>query len=532
MYGDLVLINGRILTMDPARPEATAVAIRAGRVVYVGDDADARRAAGDRAFVMDLGGKTATPGLYDAHTHPMALGLALADLNLASPPNESIADLVGLVGAEAMRRPAGSWIVGRGYDQARLREQRHPNRHDIDSVAPNHPVLLIRTCHHIGVANSRALALAGITAGTPDPEGGTIDRDEHGDPTGVLREAAFERVRLAMGEPDADGVAAAVVAAGKELLRHGVTSTVEAVVDRPEEVQAYQRLRDNGRLPVRTSLMMMIDSMLDGMEALGIRTGFGDEWLRIGPAKLFADGTIGGRTARMRVPYEGQAENVGLLMMPPSALKEKVLRAHRLGFQVAIHAIGDAAIDLVLDAYEEALRLHPRPNPRHRIEHCTIVDQATIRRIARLGAVVIAETSSLHYFRDAYIQNLGLERLRYVCAMKSFARQGVIAAASTDAPIVPISATLGLQNMLTRVDIDGNSLWPEECISLDEALRAYTVHAAYASFEDRIKGMLKAGMIGDVTVFETDIRSVDPSDLASVRVDYTVTDGNIVYQRT
>ena len=180
----------------------------------------------------------------------------------------------------------------------------------------------------------------------------------------MLRETAFERVRLAMGEPDADGVADAVVAAGKELLKHGVTSTVEAGVGRPEELRAYQRLRDNGRLPVRTYLMMMIDEMLDDMVALGIRTGFGDEWLRIGPAKLFSDGTIGGRTARMRVPYEGQAENVGLWMMPPAELKEKVLRAHASGFQVGIHAIGDAAIDLVLDAYEEAMRRRPATRTR------------------------------------------------------------------------------------------------------------------------------------------------------------------------
>jgi predicted amidohydrolase YtcJ len=278
--------------------------------------------------------------------------------------------------------------------------------------------------------------------------------------------------------------------------------------------------------------MMIIDEMLAPMTEIGLRTGMGDEWLRIGPAKLFGDGSIGGRTARMRRPYEGQAENVGLWMLPPAELKQKVLRAHRAGFQVGIHAIGDAAIDLVLDAYEEAMRAHPRPNPRHRVEHCSIIDEATIARIARLGVVPIPGTSFLYYFRDAYVQNLGYDRIRYAYGMASFAKHGVIAAASTDAPVVSTSATIGLQTMLTRRDIAGNEIWPEEAIDLDAALRSYTVNGAYASFEEGIKGTLKPGMIGDVTVFETDLRGVAPAELGQVRVDYTITDGNVAYHRS
>jgi predicted amidohydrolase YtcJ len=529
--GDLLLVNGRLITMDRERPTATALAIRAGRIVAVGDDEEARRAAVSGTEAIDLRGRTATPGLNDAHAHPMAVGFALADLDLGTPPNRSIRDLVALVGQTAKTRLPGAWIVGRGYDQARLEEQRHPTRDDLDGVTPDHPVLLIRACHHIGVANSRALAAVGFTSSTPDPDGGTIDCDEHGEPTGVLRETAFEQVRAAIGEPTEDQIADALVLGGQSFLASGVTSAVEAGIGRPEQLRAYQRLRREHRLPIRSYLMMLIAETLDDLIALGIRTGLGDDWLRIGPAKLFSDGSIGGRTARMRRPYEGEPDNVGLWMMPEDELKAKVRKAHAAGFQVGIHAIGDAAIDLVLDAYEEAMRSDPRPDPRHRIEHCSIVDEATIARIARLGVIPVPGTSFLYHFRDAYTQNLGYDRLCHTYGMASFARHGVIAAASTDAPVVPTSATVGLQTMMTRRDVNGAEVWPEEAVSLDQALRAYTVNGAYASFEEGIKGTLAPGMLGDVTVFEIDLRGVAPAEIGGVQIDYTIAGGTIAYAR-
>jgi predicted amidohydrolase YtcJ len=531
MTGDLLLFNGRVITMDAAKPEATAVAIRGGKVAAVGSDAEAAGAAGHKAESIDLKGRTATPGLNDAHAHPMSVGFALSDLNLASPPNNSVSDLVALVKRETQRVAMGTWIIGRGYDQARLADQRHPTRHDLDAVSPDHPVLLMRACHHIAVANSRALALANISASTPDPDGGTIDRDEHGEPTGVVRETAMERVRATIGDPTVEQMAEALVLGGNSFLASGVTSTVEAGIHRPEEMHAYQRLRENGKLPVRTYLMMIIDEMLEPLIESGIRTGLGDTWLRIGPAKLFSDGSIGGRTARMRRPYEGEAENVGLWMLPPEEIKQKVLKAHTAGFQVGIHAIGDAAIELILDAYEEAMDAAPRPDPRHRIEHCSIVDEGLLDRIAKLGVIPIPGTSFLHAFRDAYVQNLGLDRIRYAYGMASFAKRGIIAAASSDAPVVPTTATIGLQTMMSRLDSKGNAVWPEEAISLDNAIRAYTVNGAYASFEEKVKGTLAPGYLGDVTVFETDLRTVAAEEIGDVHVDLTIAEGNIAYHR-
>lgn len=519
------------MTMNPEQPRASAVTIRMGRVVHVGNDAGAKAAAAPGSAAIDLAGRTATPGLNDAHAHPMSVGFALLDLDLSPERNASIGDLLGLVRDAVRERPAGTWILGRGYDDARLAEGRHPTRADLDEIAPDHPVILIRMCHHIGAANSAALRLAGVTRETPDPAGGIFDRDEDGEPTGVLREAALTVVRAVMPEPDEAAMMAALEAGGREFLRAGVTSAVEAGIYDPRELHAYQRLREQGRLPFRAYLMMIIDETLDDLVSLGIQTGFGDDWLRIGPAKLFSDGSIGGRTAMMHAPYERQPENYGLWMMPPDELKVKVRRAHDAGFQVGIHAIGDAAIDLVLDAYEEAQRANPRPDPRHRIEHCSIVDDRILGRIRDLGVIPIPGTSFLRHFRDAYINNLGEWRIGQAYGMRSFARFGITAAASSDAPVVPVNALAGVQTMVTRKDILGRPCNPEESISLEDALRAYTVHGAIASFEEGIKGTLRPGMLGDVAVFETDLGTINPDDLAGVNVDYTIAEGHVVYER-
>lgn len=531
MTGNLLLTGGRIKTMIESAPCAEAMAIRNGIIVAVGSNDEVKAAAAPGSQVLDLAGRTATPGLNDAHAHPMMLGAALGDLVLNTPPVGSIGEIVELVSAATQRRAPGSWIIGRGYDQARLQDQRHPTRDDLDAVSPGHPVLLMRACHHIGVANSAALALAGIDSATADPEGGQIDRDDAGRPTGVVREAALGMVQDAIDDPTQDELERRIERGLEAFLAEGVTSVAEAGIRRAEELRAYQSLWRRGALPARVSLMMIISDTLDEMIALGVQSGLGDARLRIGPAKLFSDGSIGGRTARMRQPYVGETDNFGLWMQDPGEMKRLVRTAHSAGFQVGIHAIGDAAIDLILDAYEEAQIADPRPDPRHRIEHCSIVDLDTIDRIARLGVIPIPGTSFLYHFRDVYVQNLGMERIRYAYGMRTFAERGVIAAASTDAPVVPPKATIGLQTMMTRTDISGAAVWTEETVPLDAAIRAYTVNGAYASFEEHRKGSLAPGMAGDVTVFETDLDTIPAHEIGGVRVDHTIIEGDVVFSR-
>lgn len=531
MVGDLVLVNGRIRTMNPAQPGAEAVAIRQGRIVAVGGNDEVRAAVPVGTETIDLRGRTATPGLNDAHAHPMMLGFALLDLDLDPGKNPAISDIVRQVQAATQGRPAGSWIVGRGYDDALLDERRNPTRYDLDAVSPDHPVLLYRTCHHIGVVNSAALALAGVNRNTPDPDGGVFDRDPSGEPTGVLREHALALVSSVLPEPSIEELRAALLRGGQDFLKSGVTSTAEAGIRNASELRAYQDLAAAGELPVRTSLMMIIDDTLDALIDLGIRTGFGDDWLRIGPAKLFSDGSIGGRTAKMRHPYLNDGANTGLWMLPPAELIAKVARAHRAGFQVAIHAIGDAAIELVIDAYEAAQLAEPRPDPRHRIEHCSITDDGLLARIASLGIVPIPGTAFLRYVRDAYLNNLGEDRIKQAYGFVSYERFGIIAAASSDAPVVSTSAVASLQTMVTRRDLFGQPVNLAEAIPLEAALRAFTVNGAYATFEEGNKGMLVPGMLGDVTVFETDLFAVEPAALAEVQVDFTISDGVVRHAR-
>jgi predicted amidohydrolase YtcJ len=296
-------------------------------------------------------------------------------------------------------------------------------------------------------------------------------------------------------------------------------------------MHAYQQLRRNGELKTRTYLMMMIDEMLDAMLALGIQTGYGDPWLRIGPAKLFSDGSLGGRTARMKEHYDGEPDNFGLWMEEPAFMKAKIKRAHDAGFQVGIHAIGDEAVDVILQGYEEAQAANPRPDTRHRIEHANLVSEDVLVRMKKAGVVPIPGASFNYFFAPAYAQNIGDERLRYSNAMASYQHHGIIAAASTDTPVVPPQPGFGLYQMVTRKDINGDTIWGEQAISLDEALRAYTWNGAYASFEEGIKGSLEPGKLGDVTVWETDLHEIDVEALKSIRPDYTIADGAIVYER-
>lgn len=531
MSDSLMITGGQILTMDPASPNVEAIGVRDGHIVASGSIETVRRETGSRLETIDLAGRTAVPGFYDAHAHPMMVGYALSQIDLSSNAVDSIDQILMAVKERTSTTESGKWILGQGYDQANLLENRHPTREDLDKVAPHHPVALWRSCHHIMAVNSKALELAGITADTPNPEDGTIDRDSSGAPTGVLRESAGDAVNAAIGEPTEEDIVQAILAGGHEFRKHGITSVAEAGIRNKEQFRAYQRLWSQGSLPLRTYLMMIIDETLDELASLGISTGFGDDWLRIGNAKLFSDGSIGGRTARMSRPYEGDVDNVGLYMIPPEAITDRVLRAHKAGFQIGIHAIGDAAISSVLDAYEEAQRQMPREDPRFRIEHCSIIDEPIINRIANLGAVPIPGTTFLYDMRPVYLQNLGKDRVRYAYAMKTFKDRGIVAAASSDAPVSSTNPMLGIRMMVTRKDRLNDEVYPEERISLDDAIAAYTTNGAFASFEEKRKGMLKPGMLADIAVMETDLSSVPPEDLGDIRCDMTIADGMVVYER-
>ncbi len=531
MTGDLILTGGHVLTGHRTPSDATALAIRHGRIACVGSDSDVLSWKTSDSQLIDLRGRSIAPAFNDAHCHIMSVGFMAREVDARTPPNRTVQDIVNRVAERVKSTDKGLWITARGYDQARLEDQRHPTRDDLDPVSPDHPVILIRACGHIGVANSKALEAAGIDANTPDPEGGTIDRDTSGRPTGVLREEANKLVRRTIPDPTVEEIREALRLSGQEYYSQGVTSAAEAGIRTADEMAAYSSLHQEGSLPLRSYIMMMIDERLELLKELGIRTGFGDDMLRIGPAKIFLDGSIGGRTARMSQPYEDEDDNLGLWMQDPQLMKQKLIDAHLAGFQCCAHAIGDAAIDLLLSAFEEALEQSPRADHRHRIEHSSILRPDLLDRIQAINSIPIPGTTFLHSFQKAYIANLGMDRIRYAYAMREFLNRGIVAAASTDAPVVSTSAMIGIKTMMTRLSEEGDELYAEEQITLEEAIHAYTWAGAYASFEESIKGTLDPGKVGDVVVLETDLRGVEPAEMGTVNVDLTAMNGEIVYQR-
>lgn len=398
MPADLVFLNGTVITIDPARPAAEAVAVIGNRIARVGTSDEVREEIGPGTRVVDLAGRTLLPGFNDNHTHPIAFGIGLGLIDARPAARPTLAGLQETFRAAAAngRDDRDGWLLARGYDDTRLDIRRHPTRQELDAATGARPAFLTRTCGHLGVANSAALALAGITRETPDPEGGQIDRDERGEPTGLLRETAMRLVQEQIPRTTRVGMKEALRAAGERFLANGITSVGEAAIRTSGEMAAYQELACAGELPMRVFTMMLIDETLEALAGLGLRTGWGDAWLRIGPAKLFQDGSGGGRTAAMSVDYVNDPGNRGITIYDQAGLDERFARAHAAGFQLAAHAIGDRAITMILDAYEKALAAAPKADHRFRIEHCGMCTPEILDRIARLGVVAVPQPSFIY----------------------------------------------------------------------------------------------------------------------------------------
>lgn len=533
--GSLVIAGGPIFTSDPDRPRATALGIRNGLVLYVGDDVDeARDAAGPGAEEIDLAGRLATPGLIDAHTHPILYGGMLANIDLQTGVT-GLEDILERVRQRAAETPAGEWVTGWGYYLPMIAEGRPPTRQELDAVAPDHPVYLRQRSGHEGVTNSLGLKLAGITRDTPDPEGGLIVRDADGEPTGLLIEQAQDMLKRA-SEPDVtpESIAADLRRATASFLSFGITSVGEANVTSTDMFRAYQELRTDDSTPApRYNLMLSHWKMLEPAEQFGLMTGFGDRWLRVGPMKFFIDGTEGQRTAKVSEPFADDPDNTGMWMLAPEEFRARIVRAHVAGWQCATHAIGDAAIELTLAAYVEAQRAQPRPDIRHRIEHASLLRPDLLGRLASERVIPVPGARFASNDFPVLLAAFGTERLRWYQPWNSLYERGIPVCVSSDAPVQSPNPLPNLRAIITSLTEFGEEIVmsPEERLPLDEVLIAYTRNGAYASHEEQVKGMLRPGMLGDVTVFDRDLFSVAPEDLDKCAVDATVIDGVVVHRR-
>ena len=529
---DVLLVgNGTILTMDPAQPEVEAFGIIGDKIVAVGNRRLVEDALPRGYRTIDLAGRCAVPGFNEAHNHMNSYGMTLEQIDASYPTVHAIRDIVAAVRERAASTPSGRWIIGRGYDDNKLEDRRHPTRHDLDQATTEHPVIIINGSGHLSAVNSLALQLAGVTRDTDDPVGGHFVRDEHGEATGVLHETAQEAVRKLIPAPTVDDQVQALRRTNDAYVRAGITSSQDAGSDSADDIKSYQQAVKQGYLKLRTS-MMIRENLLPQLVELGIEQGFGDERLRVGPIKMFIDGSLIGRTAAVTDPFldDPRPDNLGLMMMPKEQFEDYVMQAHAAGYQIAVHAIGDRGIDWVLDAYEKALTAMPRQDHRHRIEHCGICRPDILDRIKRLGVVPVSQPVFIIEYGDGFIRHLGPWRSQLTYPFRSFLERGIPLVFSSDCPVSDFAPLKSIQAAVTERTGSGQSYALEEAVTVEEALEMYTVAGAYATFEEDIKGQIKAGMLADVTILEQDPRKVDPMSLAELKVSATMIGGKTVYE--
>ncbi len=533
LSADLVLINGKIRTVNEAQPQAEAVACRQGRIVAVGTTSEIRRLIGAATRVVDLQGRLVVPGFNDAHVHFFSGGAGLASVQLRDAKSE--AEFRERIGAFAARLRAGRWILEGNWDHENWTPARLPTRQLIDDVTPHNPVFIQRLDGHMALASTSALKLAGVTRETADPPGGTIVRDEKGEPTGVLKDAAMSFVSRMIPKPDDEEIAEAVRAAMRYAAENGVTS-VQDMSASPDVLAVYQKLLARHELTVRIYGHQPLAAW-ERLASVGVRAAFGGEKLKIGGLKGFADGSLGSTTALFFEPYLDAPDTAGLPsdeMFPASGMQERIIKADRAGLQVAVHAIGDKANSTILAMFQEAIRQNGERDRRFRIEHAQHLRKAEIQQFARLR--VIASMQPYHAIDDGRWaeKRIGPERAKGTYAFRSLLDAGAILAFGSDWFVAPMEPLMGIYAAATRRTLDGKHPqgWaPAEKITVAEALRAYTLGSAYASFDENLKGSIEPGKVADLVVLSDDILAINPVELAKTKVMMTVFDGKVIYER-
>jgi predicted amidohydrolase YtcJ len=517
---DQVVTNGNVLTQDNAMPTAEAFAVKNGRFIAVGSTSDILNLAGENTEVIDAGGATVLPGFIDAHSHPAWGGLdalVSVDTNLGS-----IASIKDALAARAADTPPGEWVRGYMYDDTKLAEGRPLNRADLDEAVPDHPVIVGHRGGHTAVVNSAALSVAGVTMDTPDPAGGQIYR-EGGELTGKLAETAVYLVERHVPEVSSREQRQAAIVRISDLMNAVGLTSVHETGTGAEGFRAYQDAYQAGELGFRAYVMPNAGTYPE-MTAAGVRTGLGDAMLKVGAVKYVADGSASERTMRMSTPFMGRPDDFGILIMQQDEIHHVVEDAHRRGWQVAIHANGDVTIDLVMNAYERVQEMWPREDPRHRLEHCSLVNPSLLERIAAAGAVPAPFYTYAHYHGNKWTE-YGADKMEWMFAHRSFLDYGIMVAPASDWTPGPFEPLMAIQSMVTRKDFDGRVWGPSQRVTVDEALKICTMHGAYASHEEGDKGSITSGKLGDWVMLSADPRDVDPDAIKEIDVMRTVLGG-------
>jgi predicted amidohydrolase YtcJ len=527
-YADLVLWNGPIITMDRNRRIVEAVAVKDGRITAVGYRPEVQRLIGPRTEIVDLEGKTVTPGLVNTHDHFLEHGLASAfNVDIRYPRARSIKEIVGLLEERVKKAEPSQWVLGNVWDETLLEERRFPTKYDLDPVSPDNPVYIKRV-FQMGVANSVALEKAGISKDTRDPELGTIERDEGGEPTGLLRGRATELVTSVIRWTRDDKLQA-VRQACRDFHAVGFTTVIEPGL-LSEDIEALRESHDRGELTVRTLVQVgFLRSLEQTRWAVESYQVGGDDTLRIIGLKMAIDGGVGPRTALFYDGYADRPDVHGVQSLEAETLKEMVHLGHVHGFQVAIHAIGDKAIDITMDAYEYAQRKSPRPDPRHQIVHCYFPSEKALRQIMELGVVVNTQTPFFYFLGDSFVEALGLERCKMCMPVKTLSEVGIPVGISHDATVTPPLPNIGLYASVSRRTIKGMVLGTGEAVDTYTALGFYTVPAAVHCFMEDKVGSVEVGKYADLAVWNFNPLEAEAEELKDWRCLMTFVGGVKVY---
>jgi predicted amidohydrolase YtcJ len=532
---DLIFEGGSVITMeDPVGARLLDIAVTGGCIQELASHNGLNHLKGSKTKVIKVQGKTLMPGLIDSHNHMISFGQNLMNVDVRPTEVDCIGDVISRLKEEASKKPVGQWVKAWGYDDTRMKEGRYPTLEELDTACSDHPVSILRTCGHVMIVNSLALNLADISYNTPEPEGGEIVRDQHGAPTGELRElAAMNLVNRLIPYPSPDDCAQALALASEKYVSEGITMVTEAGAGwtgNPYEAAGFQCAWQSGQLKLRVTVGLMDTTykLLADQGGMGIFTGFGNDYLKIGAVKFVADGGIGARTAALSVPYEDSGSS-GVMCEDPKSLLERMEKFHNAGWQIFVHAIGDRTLDMVINAYEAILSRYPRPQ-RHRIEHAAVSNPSLIKRIAKLGLCVVVQPAFLYFLGDSFIQNLGVQRMKNTLAFRSMLDEGIKVVGSSDRPVTEGNPWIAIWAAVKRTTISGQEISPNEALTTIEALKLYTVNSAFVNFDEDRLGTLSPGKYADIILLGKNPLAIDQEELKDIKVLRTFIGGKEVYR--
>lgn len=523
MYADLALVNGNILTMNSSHPSAEAIAIKKDRIVSVGTTHEINSWIGNDTRVINLGGRTVIPGLVDTHIHVIDYGKFLAWIDLKEV--SSIKEMQSKIRNRVQNVPKGRWIIGNGWDQDRFVEKRYPNLHDLDEVSPENPVVLYHQCGRVCVVNSKALEFAKVTNKTAAPKDGKIEKDRKtGELTGILEDAATDLVWKEIPQPSEENLTESTLLACKKIVESGVTS-VHWIVSSITEISIIRKIAAENELPLRIYILIPVKT-LDQLNSFDLFLDLKDNTTKILGVKIFVDGSLAARTAALIEPYNDYSDTKGQLLYSQKGLNELVARVHKSKLRVVMHAMGDQAIEMALTAIEQTVEKNPKISHRYRLEHAAVLNEESIRRIRKLKVIVSVQPKCVvtEFLVWSAVDRLGSERAKWLYPLKTLIKKGIRVIGGSDCPMEPLNPMQGIQAAVTR------PIFAKEQITVEEALKMYTVNAAYASFEESIKGTIEKGKLADITVLSENPKKVPTSKIGEIKVNMTIVGGKVAYQ--